>query len=108
MSTLNIDPGTRPPLNPDLYELPQDPDALAFFKTQTGIIDDEELKNHIMQVQQKAYNVHAYPCIWTFSFLWCVHDNWIVNEGVRSLSASPAMIGSRYRVFPPIRRRYPC
>ncbi|KAH6913282.1 hypothetical protein BKA70DRAFT_1421562 [Coprinopsis sp. MPI-PUGE-AT-0042] len=69
MSTLTFNPATRQPLNPDLYNLPQYPDALAFFKSQTGIIDDDELKKHIIQVQEKAYDIHAYPCIWTFNFL---------------------------------------
>ncbi|KAH6913283.1 hypothetical protein BKA70DRAFT_1384187 [Coprinopsis sp. MPI-PUGE-AT-0042] len=69
MSTLTVDPTARPPLDPALYDLPQDPDALSFFKSQTGIVDDEELKKHIIQVQEKAYDVHAYPCIWTFAFL---------------------------------------
>ena len=69
MSTLTIDPSARPPLDPTLYDLSQDPDALAFFKQQTGITGDEELKKHILHVQETAYNVHAYPCIWTFSFL---------------------------------------
>lgn len=32
-----------------------------FFKSQTGIQDDEELRNHIIQVQKKAYQV--YSCI---------------------------------------------
>ena len=72
MSALIIDPSVRPPLNPNLYDLPQNPDALAFFKQQTGIKDEEELKKHILHVQEKAYSVHAYWCIWTFSFLKCV------------------------------------
>ena len=43
-------------LNPDFYN-PQ-PQDVAFFKQQTGIHDDELLKQHIMQVQAKAYKVH--------------------------------------------------
>ena len=42
-------------LNSGLYDVqPQD---AAFFKQQTGIHDDELLKQHILQVQAKAYEV---------------------------------------------------
>ena len=43
------------------YEL--DADELAFFKAQTKIQDDEEVKSHIAAVQAKALTVHPYPCI---------------------------------------------
>jgi hypothetical protein len=72
--SLTIEAAARRPLDPDLYHLPRDRDALEFFKSQTGISDDEELKKHILQVQEEAYNVHPYPCIWMFSFLRCVED----------------------------------
>ena len=49
----NCDPAE---LNSDFYN-PQ-PHDVAFFKQQTGIHDDELLKQHIMQVQAKAYKVH--------------------------------------------------
>ena len=44
------------PKVPDFYD-PQ-PHEVAFFKQQTGIQDDELLKQHIIQVQAKAYKVH--------------------------------------------------
>ncbi|KAJ8509376.1 hypothetical protein ONZ45_g8455 [Pleurotus djamor] len=60
------DASTRPPLDESLY-VPK-PDELAFFKNITGIKTDDELKQHILQVQAKAYNVHGYPCIRRFTF----------------------------------------
>ena len=42
-------------LDPSLYDL--QPHETAFFKQQTGIYDDELLKQHIIQVQTKAYEV---------------------------------------------------
>ncbi|TFK50835.1 hypothetical protein OE88DRAFT_1712786 [Heliocybe sulcata] len=39
----------------------------AFFKSQTGIIDDDELKQHILSVWEKAYKVHLYPCTRRFA-----------------------------------------
>lgn len=33
------------------------PDERAFFKTQIGIQDDEELKEHIKKIQAEAYEV---------------------------------------------------
>jgi hypothetical protein len=43
------------PLDQNLYRL--DDDQAAFFKAQTGISNDEELKAHILAVQAKAYEV---------------------------------------------------
>ena len=43
-------------------------DDLAFFKVQTRIDDDDELKNHIFAVQAKAYGVFPYSCISRFMF----------------------------------------
>jgi hypothetical protein len=43
-------------------------DELAFFKAQTGIDDDEKLKDHIFAIQAKAHNVYPYPCIRRFMF----------------------------------------
>ncbi|KAF9219079.1 hypothetical protein BS17DRAFT_437260 [Gyrodon lividus] len=45
------------------------PAQAAFFKSQTGITDDEELKQHILEVQEAAYKVAPYPCIVGFVFL---------------------------------------
>ena len=33
------------------------PEQAAFFKAQTGIDDDDDLRNHILEVQEKAYQV---------------------------------------------------
>ena len=44
-----------PPLDESLYAL--DEDELAFFKSQTGIDDEGELKKHILTIQAKAYEV---------------------------------------------------
>lgn len=43
------------PLNDDLYT--PDEEAKVFYKKETGIIDDEDLKKHICAVQHKAYSV---------------------------------------------------
>jgi len=43
------------PLDPSLYFL--DPKLEKLFKTSTGIQDDEELKAHILKVQDEAYRV---------------------------------------------------
>ncbi|KAF8488519.1 hypothetical protein JB92DRAFT_3090780 [Gautieria morchelliformis] len=54
------------PLDPPTYHL--DEDQLAFFKSQTGIQDEHELRNHILEVQAEAYAVYPYPCIWRLTF----------------------------------------
>ncbi|KAG1823536.1 uncharacterized protein BJ212DRAFT_688031 [Suillus subaureus] len=57
---------TFPPLDQSLYNLrPQD---ATFYKELTGIEDDEALKQHILDVQEKAYNVAPYACIYFFFF----------------------------------------
>ena len=48
-------PALQLKLNPDLYHI--HPEEAAFFKQQTGIQDDELLKQHIIQVQAKAFEV---------------------------------------------------
>ena len=81
---------TPVPLDPSLYSI--EGDALEFMKASTGIQDPEELKKHILAVQEEAYAVrtssdlaeHAwyrrrvltspsqifpYPCIRRFSFI---------------------------------------
>lgn len=45
----------KPPLDPSFYKL--DDDEVTFFKAMTGIQDAEELKQHILSVQAKAYDV---------------------------------------------------
>ncbi|TFK75137.1 hypothetical protein BDN72DRAFT_892489 [Pluteus cervinus] len=54
------------PLDESLYSL-NDVET-AFFKEQTGIQDDEELKQHVLSVQKSAYAVYGYPCIRKFAF----------------------------------------
>ena len=57
----------KPILEPSLYHLSGE--NLAFFKEQTGIQDEEELKRHVFDVQAKAYEIYGYPCIRHFTFL---------------------------------------
>jgi len=55
------------PVNDTLFEIR--PEDSIFFKEQTGIHDDEELKTHIINVQRKAYEVAPYNCIYLYGFL---------------------------------------
>jgi len=57
---------TDTPLDPSLYRL--DPTALEFFKQQTGITGEDDLKQHILGVQAKAFAVAPYHCIYGFGF----------------------------------------
>jgi|ERR1700722_9994223 len=50
------DMSTKRPLDESLYHL--DHDELTFFRTHTGIDNDEDLKSHILSIQAKAYDVH--------------------------------------------------
>jgi len=43
-------------------------EEIAFFKQQSGIEDDQQLKEHILKVQAEAYAVFPYPCIGQFAF----------------------------------------
>lgn len=52
--TAAVKPGTEPPL-PAAYWLTLE--QAAFFKAETGIDDDSELRSHIPRVQEKAYEV---------------------------------------------------
>ncbi|KAJ7637600.1 hypothetical protein DFH06DRAFT_1002399 [Mycena polygramma] len=45
------------------------PEELAFLKQQTGIQDDDALKEHVLAVQKMAAQVHDYPCIRRFGFI---------------------------------------
>ncbi|KAJ7581199.1 hypothetical protein C8J56DRAFT_793698 [Mycena floridula] len=64
----------RRALDPAFYHI--EGDELVFFKSQTGIQDDDELKEHILAVQSKAYHearngflsVYGYNCIRGFGF----------------------------------------
>lgn len=45
------------PLNTELYYRDLDADEKGFFQKETKIKDEEELKQHIIDVQRKAYSV---------------------------------------------------
>ncbi|KAK0496138.1 hypothetical protein EDD18DRAFT_1309777 [Armillaria luteobubalina] len=55
------------PLDTSLYALTED--EAAFFKAETGIQDDVQLKNHILAIQDEAYKIYPYPCIRRFGFV---------------------------------------
>ncbi|KIM39740.1 hypothetical protein M413DRAFT_446648 [Hebeloma cylindrosporum] len=61
------DPAFRPKLDPSYYHL--QPDELAFFQLLTGINDEDVLKQHILSIQAKAYELWGYPCILGFWFI---------------------------------------
>ena len=46
-------------LDSTLLEL--NPEEEAFFKSETGIQDTDELKKHIIEVQEDAYKVRCFP-----------------------------------------------
>ncbi|KAF8273973.1 hypothetical protein EI94DRAFT_1794631 [Lactarius quietus] len=54
------------PLDEGLYRL--DSAEITFFKEQTGIEDEDELKAHLLSIQAEAYEVYSYPCIRQFSW----------------------------------------
>ncbi|KAF9466488.1 hypothetical protein BDZ94DRAFT_1306096 [Collybia nuda] len=60
------DPLYKPSLDERFYSLTDD--EYVFFKAQTGIEDEAALKQHIISVQKKAYELYGYPCIRSFSF----------------------------------------
>ncbi|KAG8219065.1 hypothetical protein J3R82DRAFT_4821 [Butyriboletus roseoflavus] len=45
------------------------PEQATFFKAQTGIDDDDDLRTHILEVQERAFKIFPYPCIRWFMFL---------------------------------------
>ncbi|KAH7907891.1 hypothetical protein BJ138DRAFT_425752 [Hygrophoropsis aurantiaca] len=57
---------TAPPLDANFYKIGAE--ELSFFKSSTGIQDDDALKEHILIIQEKAYAVAPYPCIRLFAF----------------------------------------
>ncbi|PPQ77581.1 hypothetical protein CVT25_011373 [Psilocybe cyanescens] len=65
--SIYADPSKRPSLQPSRYNL-QD-DERRFFQLLTGIEDDAKLRDHILAVQAKAYQIYGYPCIRRFSFI---------------------------------------
>ncbi|KAJ3551300.1 hypothetical protein NP233_g13106 [Leucocoprinus birnbaumii] len=54
------------PVDPSLYNLSRE--DLSFLRLLTGITDDEELKQHVLAIQAKAYEICPYPCIRHFTF----------------------------------------
>ncbi|KAJ7589980.1 hypothetical protein C8J56DRAFT_1004084 [Mycena floridula] len=58
---------TRPALDPSLYVL--EGSQLAFYQSQTGIQDEDQLEAHVLAVQSKAYDIYGYSCIRGFNFL---------------------------------------
>jgi hypothetical protein len=46
-----------------------DPEALAFFKKETGIDDDEALKQHVLKVQREAFSVSCPFFLLNISFI---------------------------------------
>jgi len=56
----------RKPLDPALYSI--EPAMAQVYKASTGIRDDEQLKLHILRVQDEAYRAFPYPYIRLFSF----------------------------------------
>ncbi|KAI0770379.1 hypothetical protein C8Q74DRAFT_1218729 [Fomes fomentarius] len=60
-------PGWNKPLDESLYA--PDEDEKVFMRATTCIQDDEELKQHIIAVQHKAFALYRYPCIRMFEFM---------------------------------------
>ncbi|KIK62578.1 hypothetical protein GYMLUDRAFT_96154 [Collybiopsis luxurians FD-317 M1] len=54
-------------ISPDRLSL--NDDELAFYKRNTGIEDDDKLKEHIIDVARRALEIYPYNCIRTFGFL---------------------------------------
>ncbi|OCH86593.1 hypothetical protein OBBRIDRAFT_737703 [Obba rivulosa] len=54
-------------VDPNDYNL--DEEELAFLKSQTGITDEEVLKEHCIEVQAAAHKIYPYNCIRRFKFL---------------------------------------
>lgn len=65
---MSAPPPTPPSLEGEKYYAPTNEEHL-FISSHTGIEDKEELKQHILAVQAKAYAVAPYPCIRRFGFL---------------------------------------
>ncbi|KDR76886.1 hypothetical protein GALMADRAFT_245992 [Galerina marginata CBS 339.88] len=60
-------PALNAQLDNFLYSL--DAEERDFFQQLTGIQDEDALREHILAVQAKAYEVYSYPCIRRFSFI---------------------------------------
>jgi len=57
------------PVAADVSSLVLDETSLAFFQNQTGIFDEEELRNHIITIASDALKSHPYPCFRSFRFV---------------------------------------
>lgn len=68
------------------------PDEAAFFKSQTGISDDDQLKQHILDVRRRAHAVWPYPCIRRMAFLKFKISRLPAYERVLELGKSPDAI----------------
>ncbi|KAI0639007.1 hypothetical protein C8Q77DRAFT_23362 [Trametes polyzona] len=55
------------PFDEKLYSL--EGEELAFFKAQTGIEDEDELRKHVVAVAREAYAVFPFPCIQRYAFI---------------------------------------
>ncbi|KAG2367878.1 hypothetical protein BDR07DRAFT_1392400 [Suillus spraguei] len=83
LGDVTVHTASVPGVDASLYKL--SPAQAAFFKTQTGIDNDEDLKRHILEVQAKAYKVAPYPCIHAFGFLRLNLSNFPVYEHILRL-----------------------
>jgi len=54
-------------IDPSLYDLKDD--EKTFFKQLTGIEDEDELKEHALNIQKEAFAIYPYRCIHGFRFL---------------------------------------
>ncbi|KZT04788.1 uncharacterized protein LAESUDRAFT_682254 [Laetiporus sulphureus 93-53] len=46
-----------------------DEEELDFLKSQTGIVNQDELNRHVLEVQKEAFKVFPYSCIQNFNFV---------------------------------------
>ncbi|KDQ58875.1 hypothetical protein JAAARDRAFT_33616 [Jaapia argillacea MUCL 33604] len=66
MNTIPDHDALQEPLDESFYSL--DEEETVFFKAETGINDEQELKAHILAIQEKAYQVFPYRCIRRLAF----------------------------------------
>ncbi|KAL4080809.1 hypothetical protein J3A83DRAFT_71869 [Scleroderma citrinum] len=76
-------PGTLP--DPSAYDTLVDSETREWMKLITGIQDDDELKNHIVDVQAKAFAIAPYPCITTLNFIRRKMSDHVAYEQVLKL-----------------------
>lgn len=77
------------PLDDKFYAL--DAEELAFYKAQTGIHDDDALKQHIMRVQADAYQVRRHPNRRLIAL--CDRDTRSIHTTASAASISPGQCG---------------